>query len=55
MLLQDQAVTWDLRFSLRDAWPWIVCLVLAATVIGLALLRKWRSKQKFVASSDSSK
>jgi CHASE1-domain containing sensor protein len=54
MLLQDQAVTWDLR--IYGLWPWIVSLMAAVAVIGLALYMKLkRSRRKFTANSNSAK
>jgi CHASE1-domain containing sensor protein len=54
MLLQDQAVTWDLR--LFGLWPWIVSLMVAVAVIGLALYMKLRrSRRKFTANTNSGK
>jgi hypothetical protein len=56
MLLQDQAVTWDLRSLLYGLWPWIVSLMVAVAVIGLALYMKLqRSRRKFTANSNSGK
>jgi len=56
MLLHDQGVSWDLRSLLYGLWPWIVSLMVAVAVIGLAIyIKLQRSRRKFTASSNSGK
>lgn len=56
MLLQEQAVSWDLRSLLYGPWPWIASLMVIVAVIGLAIYMKLqKSRRKFTANSNSDK
>jgi hypothetical protein len=55
MLLQEHAVTWDIR-SLLGPWPWIASLMVVVAVIGLAIYMKLqRSRRKFTEGSNGGK
>jgi hypothetical protein len=56
MLLQEHAVSWDLRSLVYGPWAWIASLVVLVAVIGLAIYMKLqRSRRKFTVRSNDGK